>query len=235
MSVFLLYDIIGLGGSMKKVLIVLICLLLLVGCNKESKKDNVDKDNEETFVIEKIDTTKDYVYFSKYKEVNMSSGVYTYQYPIINIKSEEIENLNLELKNFVIRSYKDAGIYEEYLNSGNVVNYQYYMTEEYISIIQSSYYYIDGMVGEYSDKVYVVSLNNGKIISNKTILDNHGISENDLYKMVEQKVDSDDVAFALMNIKENGYYLYVNNEDKLGIIFYEVTDEEEIRKELVLN
>lgn len=234
MSVFLLCDIIGIGGIMKKVLIILICLLLLVGCNKESKQEKVDKNNEEAFIVKKLDTTKDYVYFSKYKEVNMNSGVYTYQYPIINIKGEEIENLNLELKNFVIRSYKDAGIYEEYLNFGNVVNYKYYLTDEYISIIQSSYYYIDGMVGEYSDKVYVVSLNNGKIISNKTILDNHGISEDDLYKMVEKKVDSDDVAFALMNIKENGYYLYINNEDKLGIIFYEVTDEEEIRQELTL-
>lgn len=219
---------------MKKFLLIVICLLLIVGC-KEEKKVVDKKSIEEDFVVEKVDSTKGYVFFSRYKEVEISSGKYIFQYPVINIKSEEIENLNLELKNFIVRSYKDAGIYDGYLNSGNISNYNYYITDEYISIVQSSYYYIDGMIGEYSDKVYVVSLDNGKIISNDTILDDNGIDEEMLYEMLEKKLDTDDIAYSLLNIKENGYSLYINNEDKLCIIFYEVTDEEEIRKELVLN
>ena len=39
----------------------------------------------------------------------------------------------------------------------------------------------------------------------------------------------------LKNVKDNGYSLYITNENKLGIIFYEVTDEEEYRREYVLN
>lgn len=219
---------------MKKVVLLFLCLFLVIGC-KDEKKTIENKVEEKKFVLEKVDSNKDYVYFNNHKEVELSSGKYVFKYPIINIKSEEIDNLNLELKNFVIRSYKDSEIYENYLNSGNIVNYDYYVTDEYISIVQSSYYYIDGMIGEHSDKVYVVSLKNGKIISNDKILDNHGINEETLYELLESKIVSDDIAYTLKSIKDNGYSLYINDSDKLCIIFYEITDEEEIRKELVLN
>ena len=219
---------------MKKVLLLFICISLLVGCGKEDKVDTPKIINEE-FVLEKADKDKEYVYFNNYKEVTMSTGTYVYKYPVINIKSDEIDNLNLELKNFVVRSYKDAGIYNGYLNSGNVVDFKYYVTDEYVSIVKSYYYYIDGMIGEYSDDIYVVSLDNGKIISNDEILKDYNMSEEEFFDLLESKLDTEDIAYSLRSIKDNGYSLYIDNDSKLWTIFYEVTDEEEIRKELVLN
>ena len=113
---------------MKKVLIIAFSLLLLVGCNKKEevveKKEPVVK-----FTLEKIDNDKDYVYFSNYKEVVFKDDRYLYKYPVVNIKGNDIENLNLELKNFVINSFKDAEIYENKLSSGNIIDYKEYVTD----------------------------------------------------------------------------------------------------------
>ena len=38
----------------------------------------------------------------------------------------------------------------------------------------------------------------------------------------------------MMNIKEEGYDLYINNDNKLVVSYYEVTDINSIRKDLVL-
>ena len=53
---------------MKKVFIIAFCLLLLVGCNK--KEEVVEKKEPVVdFVLEKIDSSKEYVYYSDYREV----------------------------------------------------------------------------------------------------------------------------------------------------------------------
>ncbi len=224
----------NLGDNMKKLIILFICLILLVGCSIQKKSVDKSEQNKE-FVLEKINKSEDIVYFKEYMEVFLGDDIHQYKYPVINIKSEEVDNINLELKNYVTRCYKNAGIFEGVLNSGEIVEYKNYTTDKYISIIQSSYYYIDGMVGERSDKVYVISLESGKLVSKNKILDQFGISEEQLLKQIENNIDSDDIQYTMMNIKENGYYLYINDKDELCVIFYEVTDEEEIRKELVLN
>lgn len=219
---------------MKKVVILFICFFFIAGCNKKENVEKVQK-KDEVFIVEKIDVNEDYVYYKNYKEVNMSTGVYVYKYPVINIKSDEIENLNLELKNFIVRSYKDAGIYNGYLNSGNIVDFKYCITDGYISIVNSYYYYIDGMVGEYSDDVYVISLKTGKLVNNSDILKYLNMTEESFYELLESKLETDDIAYSIMNVKKNGYSLYLNEDNKLCVIFYEITDEEEQRKELVLN
>lgn len=220
---------------MKKILIILICLLLLVGCKKEEDKKVSEPLVEEKFVLKKTNEEKDIVYFNNYKEVLVSGDSYVYKYPVVNIVGEEIDNLNLELKNFVIKSYKKSGIYENNLNSGNVIEYETYVNDDYISIIQKYYYYIDGMVGEMENNVYVISLNSGKIINKEKILEDYEMTQDDILNKVKEKVETDDIQFTIMNIKTNGYELYVNNDKELCIIYYEVTNEEEIRKELVLN
>jgi hypothetical protein len=219
---------------MKKIVLLVFCLLFLVACGKveEVKQKNEKKDS---LILEKIDKSKDFVYFNSYKEVKLGANLYKYEYPVINLNSGEVENLNLELKNFVVTSYKDAGIYNGILNSGNVVNHSYYINDTYISVIRSYYYYIDGMVGEYCDDVYVVSLKNGKILNNNQILKSLDLTEDDVLELLKNKLNTDDISFSLKNVKDNGYSLYITNENKLGIIFYEVTDEEEYRREYVLN
>ena len=40
--------------------------------------------------------------------------------------------------------------------------------------------------------------------------------------------------YTMMNIKEEGYSLYVNSDNKLVVSYYEVNDENSVRNELVL-
>ena len=219
---------------MKKVLIIAFSLILLVGCNK--KEDVVEKKEPVVkFTLEKIDSDKDYVYFSNYKEVVFKDDRYLYKYPVVNIKGNDIENLNLELKNFVINSFKDAEIYENKLSSGIIIDYKEYVTDEYVSIVMDYYTYIDGIVGDLSTNAYVVSLNNGKILSNEKLLKLYNYTEDSFYKKLEQIIDSEDIAYSIRNIKDNGYNLYVNDKNKLCVIYYELTDFDVIKKELIFD
>lgn len=219
---------------MKKVLIIAFSLLLLVGCNK--KEEVVEKKEPVVeFTLEKIDNDKDYVYFSNYKEVVFKDDRYLYKYPVVNIKGNDIENLNLELKNFVINSFKDAEIYENKLSSGIIIDYKQYVTDEYVSIVMDYYTYIDGIVGDLSTNAYVVSLNNGKILSNEKLLKLYNYTEDSFYKKLEQIIDSEDIAYSIRNIKDNGYNLYVNDKNKLCVIYYELTDFDVIKKELIFD
>ena len=220
---------------MKKYLLILVCLLFLVGCTKEEVKNIEEPVVEEKFILNKVDENKDYVYFNNYKEVLVEGETYVYKYPVVNIVSEEVDNLNLELKNYVIKSYKNAGIYEGNLNSGTIIDYDTYVTEKYISIVQKYYYYIDGMIGEEESKVYVLSLNSGKLVNNEYLLKDYDLTEKELLDKARDKVVTDDIEFAIMNMKNNGYELYVNNENILCMVYYEITNDEAIRKELVLN
>lgn len=219
---------------MKKVFIIAFCLLLLVGCNK--KEEVVEKKEPVVdFVLEKIDSSKEYVYYSDYREVVFKEENYLYKYPVVNIKGNDIENLNLELKNFVINSFKESEVYENKLSSGDIIDYKDYVTDAYISIVMNYYTYIDGIVGDLSSNTYVVSLSSGKILSNEKLLELYDFTEESFYKELEKNIDSEDVAYSIKNIKENGYNLYVNDKGKLCVIYYELTDFDEIKKELIFD
>ncbi len=223
---------------MKIFIIVLITLMLLTGCDKkeESKKSTIPQNDNTSFVLKKNDEVKDYVYYNLYREIiGYDDNAYKLEIPVINVDSDDIDNVNLELRNFVISSFKNMQITNNVFSGGNVIKNNYYITDKYVTVIQRYQLYVDGQLGEEKDNVYVVSLNDGKVASNKELLDNYGFSEDALYKLLEEKIDSDDVLYSLMNIKNNGYTLYVNNDSKLCIIYYEHNDLEEIRKELVLN
>ena len=219
---------------MKKVFIIAFCLLLLVGCNK--KEEVVEKKEPVVdFVLEKIDSSKEYVYYSNYREVVFKEENYLYKYPVVNIKGNDIENLNLELKNFVINSFKESEVYENKLSSGDIIDYKDYVTDAYISIVMNYYTYIDGIVGDLSSNTYVVSLSSGKILNNEKLLELYDFTEESFYKELEKNIDSEDVAYSIKNIKENGYNLYVNDKGKLCVSYYELTDFDEIKKELIFD
>ncbi len=217
---------------MKKILIVLVCLFLIVGCKgNEVKEEIVDNANEETFIVEKIDTTKDYVYLQKYKELKLAGNDYSLDILVINIKGDDIDNVNLELKSFINKSYQNMNIYDDEISQGNIISYEYYKTDKYLSILQKYYVYVDGIVGEEYVNIYNISLDTGKVLSNDSILDDFMITEDELFKKMENSIVSEDILYTMMNIKKDGYYLYVNNSGNLVVSYYEVDDENVVRKE----
>ncbi len=233
-SVFIFVcDIIFLGDYMKKIIILLITLLTLIGCSDKTEIKE-EKNNDTEFILEKIDSDKDFVYLSDYKTISYDNNDYKLQYLTINIKSNDIENINLELKSFVVRAFKDMEFKDNKLIRGKVISYDWNITDNYVSVIQRYYPYINGIIGEEEDNVYVISLKNGNIMNNKDLLNNFDLAEEEIYDFIDKHSDLDDVEFTKMNIKNNGYKLYVK-DNKLNIIYYEIDDTESIRKELVLN
>jgi len=218
---------------MKKIILCTICLLLLVGCSKTEQNNN--DNNENNFKIEKIDENKDIVYFNEYKKLIYNNQDYSLGYYVINLVGDNIDNVNLELKSFVTKAYKNMELTDDVVNKGYVINNSYHITDEYISIIQSYYPYLDGVMGEEDDNVYVISLKNGKVLDNKSVLKDFDMDEDKMYEKLESLIDSEDVSYTIMNIKKNGYNLYVNDDSKLVIIYYEVTDLDSERKEIIVN
>lgn len=223
---------------MKKIVIIIIIIILMCGCENKNKNEYNDKKGEEIkeFVLKKIDDTKDFVYFNTYRKVpGINEDVYNLETAVINVNSEDVVNVNLEIKSFVTKSFNDFNISNNVFNQGNIISYDYYVTDKYISLLQKYYLYVDGMIGEEHDNVYVISLSTGKVLNNKEILKKFGYGEEQLFSILENKIESEDVAFSLKNIKDDGYSLFVNKDNKLCIVYYEITNDDNIRKELVLN
>lgn len=218
---------------MKRILIIFLCLFLLSGC-KDKVLDEEVNEPVENYILEKVDNEKDIVYRSNYKKLVYEEKEYNLDNVILNIKSEDADNINLEIRSFVNRSYKDMELNDNILIRGNIIDYDYYITDKYVSIIQRYYPYINGTIGEEEDNVYVISLETGKLLDNKKILEIYNYNEEQLFTILENKIDSEDILYTIMNIKNNGYKLYIK-EDKLNVIYYEKSDDDSIRKELVLN
>jgi len=141
----------------------------------------------------------------------------------------------LELKNFVVNSVNKYEVFDGRLIVGNVIDYDYYVSDNYISVIQRYFMTSDDMVGDKYENVYVISLKDGKRIDNNDIRKIFKVSEEDLYNKIEKQLDNKDVDYWMSLIKKNGYKLYINKEDQLCVLFDIVTDDEVIKKELVLN
>ena len=117
-------------------------------------KNNIyteQKQTNDTYNVKKIDDSKDVVYTLTNKS-----------YPIINISSPEIEDINEKVK----REYKEN---EEYFNH----EYNYYLNNEILSLVIS----IEDTSGYTEYEVYNINVNTGKPVSNTNILKTKDIDE----------------------------------------------------------
>ena len=218
---------------MKKLLIIFCCLFLLVGCGKKNTEPN-DNKPEEKFVFSKVDESKDLVYLTDYKNVKVSNKTYTLQYLTVNMKSSAADNVNLELKSFVQKSYDDYQIYEDLLVQGRVISYEYFVTDKYISIIQSYYMTVDTMHGDEDYNSFVLSLEDGKIVNREMLLKEYNHTEEDIYNRLEKEIDSEDKDYIISRIKKEGFDLCVDEDNNLLVLYRVINDDESIIKKLVL-
>ena len=219
---------------MKKILVVILCLLLLTGCGKQEEKQK-EEANQEPFVLAKVDESKDYVYLTDYKKVKLVSEDYNLQMLIVNVKGSAIDNVNLELKSFVQKSYDEYQIYEGLLIQGKIINYEYYITDDYISIIQKYYMSVDTMHGDEDYNSYVISLKNGKVVDNDYLLKEFKYSEDDVMNKLEKNIKDEDSDYIISRIKKDGFDLFVDKDNKLNVLYRVINDDESVIKKLVLN
>lgn len=219
---------------MKKIIVLLFSLMIvLVGCGQ--KENSTVTKKEESKTIEKIDKSKDYVYLTKFTNLIIWNVERNIDILTINLKSDDVNKINSEINKFVVDSVNDYQVYANTLVQGNVIDYDYYVSDNYISVIMRYYLTSDDMVGDKHEKVYVVSLDKGTKLSNEDILKAFNITEEELYSKVQGKLKQDEIDESMNSIKTSGYSLFINNNDKLGVLF-DVTEENKIiKKELVFN
>ncbi len=220
-------------NNMKKIIIVIICLVLLTGCGK---KEEIKEPEKEEFILEKIDKDKEIVYLEDVGKVKYGNNKeYEIKNIIINIKGENIDNINLELKNFVLNNYNNMKIDKDVMKYGNIIDYEYYVTDKIVTVIQNYSFYINGKKEESDSNIYVISLDTGKLMNNKEILEKYDYDEDKMYEYLENNIDSEDISFTMMQIKNDGYKLYIDDKDKLIVRYMETLNDGSIEKELILN
>ena len=82
-----------------------------------------------------------------------------------------------------------------YHSSKARIDYDYYVSDKYISVIQRYFMTSDDMVGDKYENVYVISLENGKRIDNSEIRKIYKMSEDDIYEKIENKLKGNDVDY----------------------------------------
>jgi len=178
---------------MKKILLVisLISVLLLAGCNKNENIDNVNipenTDNQQQEIIENkasIDENESEKSNPEEKKVivdldNLVEDAYTKKdeyrdtitIPHINIESEDVDKINKDFDDFISKINEDVWI--------NGEKYFYFVNNNVLTLVTESIYdryAIDDA------KVYHIDLNNGKLLSNNQIMSSHGITD-DTYQL----------------------------------------------------
>ena len=217
---------------MKRFLIIICLLLLVSGCGKN--KENTDEVSD-SFVLSKVDNDKDYIYSNDLNTYTLSEGnEYISKDIVINLNSNDADNANMEIRSFIRKNNKDNSVTNGVLTNGCIYDYVYYVNDDYLSLVITYKYLRNGIYSDEESLVYVLSLTDGKKIDNKSLLDTFSLSEGEMLNKVEEAIESEDSLYTIKSIKDNGYYLYVK-DNKLIVLFYEINDDESIKKELILS
>ena len=215
---------------MKKLFVLIVLLLCLVGCD-----DKKIEEEPENVVVTKKDENKDYFIPQTYKAYVLSDGrSYNASWLDINLNSEEMSNLSLTLKNNILLNTKGFEMIDGKVVKGTIVEYKYYEGVNYLSIVEESVSFFNNTYGSTTYNVYNIDISKGIIVDNDTLLSSFNKTEEDIFNSLRNS-DISDSDYVIMYIKNNGYNLYVNSDNKLVLSFVYVNDEEEIKKELVLN
>ena len=211
----------------KGISLVLIALLLLTACNQ--KKEEVTRDS--TFKeVTKIDASKDYVYFETLRQI---TDEYSLQYAIINLNSDSVSNINLELKSFVNKSCRNMIFSNDVFEQGNIISYEYFVSEHYITLIQNYTYFVHNKEREPNSFTYVVDKSTGKLLTNQEILDSISMKEDDLFSFILDYDGLEDNLYVVSVLKNNGYQLYFDDIEHLVLRYYDVHNEGVEKRELL--
>ena len=140
----------GKGLTIVLVVIVIVLLLAIGICiglavsNKETKiinnsQENFEKKEEKT--SKKIDETKDWVYDAEYGKDKKNKSIDIYEsdknliVPFININSDDGNKVNKEIEKLYNEAYETFGAREEGTNSLNILEYEYYINGNILSIL----------------------------------------------------------------------------------------------------
>lgn len=221
-----------------KYILILFMLIISVGCKKEVEVQEENEMVEVVQKVDKVDKNKDYVEVIKYRGYLLDDDQpFDANYLSVNLNSEVINNLNMTLKNNVIvnsKSYVMVGDREVKLTKGNLINYEYFISGKYLSIIETTYQYNAGQYRELKDMVYVVDIDYGKLFDNDSLLREFQMTSADVIEKIRNS-GVQDADYIAMYVRNNGYKLYIDKNGKLVVNYLYESDNGEIKNELVLN
>ena len=148
-------------------------------------------------------------------------------------RSEESNSVNLELKSVVNKNYRALKIENDKVQSGNILMFESFESDKYVSLVQTKKYYLNDSYLNDSVETYVFSKENGALLPKEKLLESFNYDENSFFEKISTNLDSDDVSYSLMMIKQSDYRLYVKN-NKLILVYYDTDNENEIKKEMII-
>ncbi len=149
-----------------------------------------DVDYEEEDYGNKVDPNKKYVYIKEKQvydpvegtefegEIIDGIGIDELLLPVINIDSEEINNINKELEDYYFK-YKGEYYDDEKIESGKALASMNYSYRAYKGILSVAFYYGNQDEGFSNIKIYNIDIENKKILSNKEVLETINVSKAD--------------------------------------------------------
>ena len=215
---------------------ILIFVVIIIGIivggyfliNKDKNKETSNSVNMQKEVNIKREESKDYIYFTnekvlsdelelKYKDIN------------ININSDDAKKLQDQLnnemnniKNNVVKaSTKELDIPKEIIiddiYSADMIDYNYVTTNKYLSLEVNSYLYlVEERASNAKLSYYVFDLENGKLLTNKDILDKEKITDQEIRTKIRKEVGNDETVD--IDATLNGEYeLSINKNGKIVI------------------
>src|SRR5574344_1102481 len=208
------------------VFIIVIVLLVLGGNYLISHKDVLKKSEDTSIKYNKKDDSKEFVYYDNYETISDVIGLY-YKDIHINLNTEAALKTQNELntKMAAIKGqikyiskqdlnpdtellYTDDDIY-----SAQVINYSVDESDNYLTITVDSYLYsaVDGTDDE-SLSFYTFNKVTGDLLSNKDILEQNKLSNEDVIKRVNEYAVKNNVSYE--EIINQDYQLTVNKKVK---------------------
>lgn len=213
------------------VFIIVIVLLVLGGNYLISHKDVLKKSEDTSIKYNKKDDSKEFVYYDNYETISDVIGLY-YKDIHINLNTEAALKTQNELntKMAAIKGqikyiskqdlnpdtellYTDDDIY-----SAQVINYSVDESDNYLTITVDSYLYsaVDGTDDE-SLSFYTFNKVTGDLLSNKDILEQNKLSNEDVIKRVNEYAVKNNVSYE--EIINQDYQLTVNKKGQVVINF----------------
>lgn len=213
------------------VFIIVIVLLVLGGNYLISHKDVLKKSEDTSIKYNKKDDSKEFVYYDNYETISDVIGLY-YKDIHINLNTEAALKTQNELntKMAAIKGqikyiskqdlnpdtellYTDDDIY-----SAQVINYSVDESDNYLTITVDSYLYsaVDGTDDE-SLSFYTFNKVTGDLLSNKDILEQNKLSNEDVIKRVNEYAVKNNVSYE--EIINQDYQLTINKKGQVVINF----------------
>ena len=205
------------------------------------EKESVPNNPKEETKDIRLDSTKDYIYFTDY---NLVANELDIAYQTINLNFKDYDgvasNLNQESKNFNQNLIYDD---DNNLISAEYMIYQVYSYDKYISLVVNYYTYdVEALISYKKSDTYIFNKYDGKQYSESELLNEFNLTKDDALEKIEVHIEDEniakeneelDVVGTINNI--GNMAIYVDKIGRLSISVLVKSDQKDYNEVIVLS